>query len=339
MTQSPENRLQSTTSFKTVQFKKGTVTNRNFENPDWEDIEFEDTFFGEGTNKWLIKAGHVDRALGIEIFTCLEDLDKFVGLFLNGYPVCYYFDMNYDENDNGSPTFLEGKKDPKKTKTTFFKIFVIQKYCEKPQLIEGHKHRLRVYALITHDHKAYYFEEWYTAICAVKFDIKSMNYTSLLTNQDVNFKLPEQIKGTITHCLPMKQTLEHVTVDERLNREIVKMMFDSVFVDGVNKLNPKNFPGAFELYGLDILYDQNNKPWFLECNEFPTTEGRGNYYFAPYEFRLFEDMFKLTIDKIFPQPANGKRLGMKFKFLDFPDDQNLWTLLADYTSQVKPASN
>lgn len=166
-----------------------------------------------------------------------------------------------------------------------------------------------------------------------------MNYTSLLTNQDVNFKLPEQIKGTIAHCLPMKQTLEHVTVDEKLNREIVKMMFDSVFVDGVNKLNPKNFPGAFELYGLDILYDQNNKPWFLECNEFPTTEGRGNYYFAPYEFRLFEDMFKLTIDKIFPQPANGKRLGMKFKFLDFPDDQNLWTLLADYSNQVKPAAN
>ncbi len=41
-------------------------------------------------------------------------------------------------------------------------------------------------------------------------------------------------------------------------------------VGSLNKCSPGNRNSCFELYGFDVLIDENLKPWLLEVNVFPS---------------------------------------------------------------------
>lgn len=49
--------------------------------------------------------------------------------------------------------------------------FVIQKYLEKPLLINKRKFDIRLWVLVTHDHKCYLFKEGYIRTSSYEFDI------------------------------------------------------------------------------------------------------------------------------------------------------------------------
>jgi len=322
--------------FKHAKFPKGSIVDRKgFENPDWDELDFEDTFFGEGTNKWLLKAGNAERGAAIEFFSSLEELDKFLSLFLSGYDYCYFKYTNYGPDNTGSPTLIPGIKPSEKVEKKIFPTFIIQKYMEKPQLIEGYKHTVRVYTLYTQEVKGYVFEEWYTGLCGMKYDVKSTNHITHLTGMDLSSKLPETVESASMHCLSKKDTLKYAKVSDEQNKHLAKMIFESVIVDGVNILNPTRISGAFEMYGIDILYDANDKAWLIEFNEDCDIYGQGDPYYDPYANRLVEDYFQLTIDKILPRPPNGVRLGRDFSFLDYPKDLNLWTEVVDNSNRIK----
>jgi len=322
--------------FKKCKFPKGSIVEREgFENPEWDELDFEDTFFGEGANKWMIKAGLGYRGAAIEIFSNLEELDTFLSLFINGYDFCFIINTDYNPESSGSPSLIPGMKPAGQTTKKIFNTLVIQKYLEKPQLIQGHKHTVRVYALHTQENKVYMYEEYYTCLSGIKFDLNSTNYISHITGVDLSDKLPETVETASLHCMGKANIINQVEISDEQNREIVKMIFDSAIVNGVNLFNPDRVEGWFEMYGLDIIYDKNNKAWLIEFNDSPDIYGQGHAYFDDFANRLMEDNFKLTIDKIFDIPADGKRLGMRFTFGDYPDGKNLWTEVVDNSNRIK----
>jgi len=65
------------------------------------------------------------------------------------------------------------------------------------------------------------------------------------------------------------------------------------------KLNPAKRKHCFELFGLDYMLDSDLNCWLIEANTNPCLE-ESSKILETLLPRLIDDMFKLTIDKIFP---------------------------------------
>jgi len=86
-----------------------------------------------GNSMWMLKPIDLNRGRGIEIFDSLDWLKQYLA------------------NSNS-------------------KSFVIQKYIEKPLLVEGRKFDIRVWMLIDHEMNCYFFKEGYVRTSSVDYD-------------------------------------------------------------------------------------------------------------------------------------------------------------------------
>lgn len=64
------------------------------------------------------------------------------------------------------------------------------------------------------------------------------------------------------------------------------------------KINPFRRKNCFELFGLDFMLDQDLDVWLIEVNTNPCIE-ESSPLLAQLLPRMLDDMFKLTIDKVF----------------------------------------
>ena len=72
--------------------------------------------------------------------------------------------------------------------------FVVQKYLEKPLLIDGRKFDIRVWVLFTHEMKVYFFKEGYVRTCSSTYSMKADSLADIkvhLTNNAVQKNLEE----------------------------------------------------------------------------------------------------------------------------------------------------
>mmetsp|Transcript_40188 Transcript_40188/g.105480 ORF Transcript_40188/g.105480 Transcript_40188/m.105480 type:complete len:620 (+) Transcript_40188:96-1955(+) len=152
--------------------------------------------------------------------------------------------------------------------------FVIQRYMENPLLISGYKWDMRVYVLVTHTHplKAYIYQNGLIRFSTEKYDLGTLdNKFSHLTNSSINrygqaFEVPKDTIGA--GCKWTFDQLQDYFVragwDDRLLWckiiNIINMTLLSL-PDAVPKNNC-----CFELFGFDILVDDQFKPWLLEVN-------------------------------------------------------------------------
>lgn len=116
-----------------------------------------------GTNLWLLKPTGMNRGRGIELFTTLEELNKYINQYLEGdkSAVKKKVAKPEDESDSNAESDEEAKNQAKKGPPgANFRshTFVIQKYIESPLLINQRKFDIRVYAMVTHEMQLYYFE-------------------------------------------------------------------------------------------------------------------------------------------------------------------------------------
>lgn len=78
-------------------------------------------------------------------------------------------------------------------------------------------------------------------------------------------------------------------------QDIVRASLDSLGSD-----HPSS---VFELFGLDFMIDYAFKPWLIEVNTNPCLETCSNLQRKLLP-RILDDLFKLTIDPIFPPPES-----------------------------------
>ena len=155
--------------------------------------------------------------------------------------------------------------------------YVVQKYICNPLLVGRYKCDLRIYVCITgfKPLTIYMYQEGLVRFATEKFDLRNLeDYYSHLTNSSINKlgasyqKIKEVVgqgcKWTLSRFFSY---LRNWDVDDLLLRQKIS----HVVILTVLAMAP-SVPVAyncFELFGFDILIDDNLKPWLLEVNYNP----------------------------------------------------------------------
>ncbi|XP_068608285.1 probable tubulin polyglutamylase TTLL9 [Brachionichthys hirsutus] len=192
----------------------------------------------------------------------------------------------------------DGTRSEKQKDATQVENYVAQRYIEKPYLINGRKFDLRVFVLVTSyvPLKAWLYRDGFarfsnTRFCLSAIDDKYMHLTNVAVQKKAPDYNPE--KGCKWQ---MQQLRRYLTAKN--GRDAVETLFkemDNIFVSSLQSVQKImiNDKHCFELYGYDILLDQNLKPWLIEVNTSPslTPSSQEDY---EMKYLLLEDMLNVV---------------------------------------------
>ncbi|KAI0229728.1 Tubulin polyglutamylase TTLL5 [Lamellibrachia satsuma] len=167
---------------------------------------------------------------------------------------------------------------------------IVSKYINNPLLIDGFKFDLRLYVVVTSYDPLiiYIYEEGLTRFATVKFDkcTRSLrNQCMHLTNYSVNKKNGDYVrndnpdvedygnKWSLSALLRYLRAMgrDTTTLMMRVEDVIIKTMLSAeLSIATACKMFMPHRGNCFELYGFDILVDDNLKPWILEVNLSPS---------------------------------------------------------------------
>ncbi|NP_001162607.1 probable tubulin polyglutamylase TTLL2 [Rattus norvegicus] len=159
----------------------------------------------------------------------------------------------------------------------FKDAYVVQKYICNPLLVGRYKCDLRIYVCVTgfKPLTIYMYQEGLVRFATEKFDLSNLeDYYSHLTNSSIN-KLGasyEKIKEVVGQGCKWTLSrffsyLRNWDVDDLLLRRKINHMVILTVLAMAPSVPVAN--NCFELFGFDILIDDNLKPWLLEVNYSP----------------------------------------------------------------------
>ncbi|KAM4731682.1 tubulin monoglutamylase TTLL4 isoform 1-T2 [Anableps anableps] len=166
---------------------------------------------------------------------------------------------------------------------------LVQKYLHKPYLIGGNKFDLRIYVYVTsYDPlRIYMFSDGLVRFASCKYSssMKTLNNKFMhLTNYSVNKKNSEyQTNSDDKACQGHKWALKALwhyldskginttLIWEKIKDIVIKTIIASEpYVNTLLKMHVKTPYSCHELFGFDIMLDENLKPWILEVNISPS---------------------------------------------------------------------
>lgn len=154
---------------------------------------------------------------------------------------------------------------------------VVQRYICNPLLISGYKFDIRIYAVVTSFQplRVYMSREGLVRFSTEKYDLSTLgNHYSHLTNSSINKHGPMYLADKERIGLGCKWTLtqlRHYLHQNHLdNGEVFAKITNIVNLTLLMQAS-QSVPatGCFELYGIDVIIDENMKPWLLEVNYSP----------------------------------------------------------------------
>lgn len=182
-------------------------------------------------------------------------------------------------------------------------VFVIQKYIERPLLVKDRKFDIRLWVLISQEHKCYLFKEGYARLTSYKYSLAEETMDNLavhLTNNAIQKKDKNYGREEDGNIMSYKQMEESCGVDmyELVDRE-VKPIIESTLLASRLKVNKHSRRFCFEIFGYDFMIDSDKKPWLIEVNTNPALE-ESNAFLRQLVPRMLDDAFKLTLDVVYP---------------------------------------
>jgi tubulin polyglutamylase TTLL1 len=156
------------------------------------------------------------------------------------------------------------------------KSYVVSRYIGTPLLIGGKKFDLRIYVLVTSFRplRAYIHREGFGRFCTVKYEstVDPDNMFVHLTNVSLQKQGPQY-----NDSHGGKWKVEHLRtyIESTRGKDVSDTLFDDIHwiivmslkaVQGV--INSDRH--CFEMYGYDIMIDDNLKPWLIEVNASPS---------------------------------------------------------------------
>jgi tubulin monoglycylase TTLL3/8 len=179
--------------------------------------------------------------------------------------------------------------------------WVAQKYIENPMLILRKKFDIRQWVLLTSWNPV---TAWFYERCYLRFGVEDFTIDNLknkfihLTNNSIQknseFFDSSEIEGSMWHSEELAEYIREQTGadlwEEKIKpkiKEIVMYSFECVqeVVDG-----RKN---SVELYGFDIMIDEDYNPWLIEINSSPAMD-----YSTPVTETLVKEVMEDTIKVI-----------------------------------------
>ena len=300
-------------------------------------IEIPDTHY-RGRNMWVIKAINLNRGMCIQIVNNYNQMMAVLNKFREG--VNYDFtekiieeeDSKNNDKDDNKDTGEQKDKDPnkneesknneeknddkdannneedkKKDKPMYYcSKIIIQKYIENPLLYKGRKCDMRVWVLLTHNMKVYFFKEGHLKTCSIEYDINSKDAFRHITNysfQKYNDNFQKYEKGNEVPFYEFQKFLDENYAEKnyKLNKDLSKQIKEIVSItmksgkEQINK-NGRNF--QFEIFGYDFMLDENFNLFLIEINSNPGIE-ESSPWIKVIIPRMLDDALRLTLDQIF----------------------------------------
>ncbi|CAH2302211.1 tubulin polyglutamylase TTLL5 isoform X3 [Pelobates cultripes] len=167
---------------------------------------------------------------------------------------------------------------------------VVSKYISNPLLINGFKFDLRLYVLVTsYDPLVIYlYQEGITRFATAKYQLKEKTMSNKfmhLTNYSINKKSSSFVRCHIPNMddygsqWTMSAMLRYLknngkdtaTLMSKIEDLVIKAIISAEGSIALScKMNLAHKRNCFELYGFDVIIDENLKPWLLEINLSPS---------------------------------------------------------------------
>lgn len=239
---------------------------------------------------------------------------------------------------------MQNQKQQKQLKKYISSNLLIQKYIENPLLFKGRKFDIRVFLLVDHLMNLYIFKEGHLKTSSEVYDINSKETFIHITNYSLqkgnpNFEKFE--KGNELSYSDFQNYLNEFYPGVNVYRDImpkIKEMLSLVLCSAARKLNKKNITYTFEIYGCDLILDNEFNPYLFEINDNP-----GLSFSSPIieELipRILDDAFRLTLDVIYPTKYDfslnkkdtikeeNNKYSSRFSVTGYSDEENLYEFM------------
>uniref|UniRef100_A0A1I8NC09 Tubulin-tyrosine ligase family n=1 Tax=Musca domestica TaxID=7370 RepID=A0A1I8NC09_MUSDO len=169
------------------------------------------------------------------------------------------------------------------------KSFIVQKYVERPLLINGSKFDLRLYVLVTSMNplRVFMYHNGLARFASVKYSDKSDTLSDRcmhLTNYSINkfssnYAKNEDVNACHGHKWTIKSLWNYLGnrgVHTELLWDALRSLVLRTILAGENSINNmirtnvESKYSCFELFGFDVLLDADLIPWLLEVNISPS---------------------------------------------------------------------
>lgn len=309
--------------------------------------------YDTGKNYWILKPDNLCQGALINLFDSFEELIKetkkyFTGI--NKYKNTITMQNNQNNNNNESlinetavipnnqnnQTIIKENSKKKKSKLYISSSLLIQKYIEKPLLFKGRKFDIRVFLLIDHKMNLYIFKEGHLKTSSEKYNIETKETYVHITNYSLQKYNPNFAMHEIGNELSFRVFQDYLdSIDSGVSvyKDIMPKIKELILVSVksvANKINRRNVHYTFEIYGCDLILDENYHPYLFEINDNP-----GLTFSSPIieEIvpRILDDAFRYTLDVIYPTKLenlvniNGKeKYKSRFPVAGYSDEENMF---------------
>jgi hypothetical protein len=197
------------------------------------------------------------------------------------------------------------------------RTYILQKYLEKPLLLDNRKFDIRCYALITCINgvlQGYFYSDGYIRTSCVEFSLNDTTNNFIhLTNDAVQKHSEDYGKYEDNNKMSYKDLQRYLDFqypDENINffatilPKIKNIVKDTIHAAYAN-LDSNKRMHCMEIFGYDFMIDSKLKPWIIEVNTNPCLELSSSYlsYLIP---TMLENAFRITIDTMFHAPIFNK---------------------------------
>jgi len=238
-----------------------------------------------GRNIWIVKPGSNSKGSGIECMSTLPDLLHHCDTMPNR---------------------------------------VVQKYIERPLLLfSGRKFDIRQWVLVRSvaPLRIFLFSECYLRLCNDMYDLGDLrNRERHISNWQVNKHGKNVVDGACASLQEFRQELKEITGSSTYWEDKLLPQMKHIVIETMRAVEGKLVPRdkSFELYGFDVMVDENMKMWLLEANLSPACEGR-----TPFLNIMLSRMAKRLIEvAILGQEAPDGEEGDWVKICDDAEDHD-----------------
>ena len=219
-------------------------------------------------NLWILKPASSSRGRGISVIDCLEDI-------------------------------------------TYDSLVVAQAYVPKPMCLGGHKFDLRLYVVATSFNplEVWLYEDGFARVATRPFSSDDVSDKFVhLTNASIQRHGTQgELYGPLINASPdeaagTKCTLRYLwRMLEKDGRDVTKMQDDIKLLILKSLVSAEDrIPHqccAFELFGYDVLLDEDGRPWLLEVNASPSMARE-----TPLDKRVKENLIRDIVTLVDPVP-------------------------------------
>jgi len=187
---------------------------------------------------------------------------------------------------------------------------IVQKYLDKPLLINNRKFDIRGYALITSVNgklKGFMYRDCYFRTSSKQFDLSNLNSRLIhLTNDAIQINSEDYGKfesgnklsiNDFQRYLDSSHGSKNVCFMRDLFPQMERLVTDSFRAVG-SRIDPRRLANCFEIFGYDFMIDENFKVFLIEANTNPCLE-----ICSPLLARiipeLLDNSFRVAIDPLY----------------------------------------